>query len=102
MTTEFLLAFQLAAIGMLLVFGAIVLLWAGMSLLARSTSPRPHGPAPADERQEERRRAAAAAAALIQLRALARRGLPLPPTAQVSAWQAVMRASQLRQRGPVR
>jgi hypothetical protein len=27
---------------------------------------------------------------------------PLPPTASVSAWQAVMRASQLRQRGRLR
>lgn len=102
MTTEFLLALQLAGIGMLLVFGAILLLWAGMSLLARATAPRPETPPPDDLHEEERRRAAAAAAALNLLRGRERREFPLPPTAMVSPWQAVMRAAQLRQRGPVR
>jgi len=101
-TTEFLLALQLAGIGMLLVFAAILLLWAGMSLLARATAPRPQPHPLVDERQEERRRAAAAAAALSFLHARERRAFPPPPTALVSAWQAVTRAAQLRQRGPVR
>jgi hypothetical protein len=96
------LSLQLAGIGMLLVFGAILLLWAGMSLLARATAARPEPPPPADVREEERRRAAAAAGALALLRARERREFPLPPTAMVSPWQAVMRAAQLRQRGPVR
>ncbi len=102
MTTEFLLALQVAGIGMLLVFAAIVLLWAGMSLLAHATARRPQAPAPSDERDEERQRAAAAAVALALQRARERREFPLPPTALVSPWQAVMRAAQLRQRGPVR
>ncbi len=101
MTSEFAIALQLAAVGMLLVFGAILLLWAGMALLARSTAPRPK-PAYLEDLEEERRRTAAASTALAWLRGRERREFPLPPTALVSAWQAVMRASQLRQRGPVR
>ena len=101
MTSEFAIALQLAAVGMLLVFGAILLLWVGMALLARSTAPRPK-PAHPEDLEEERRRTAAASAALAWLRSRARREFPLPPTALVSAWQAVMRAAQLRQRGPVR
>jgi len=100
-TPEFAIALQLAGIGMLLVFGAILLLWAGMALLARSTAPRPRPPE-LEDLEEDRRRTAAASAALAWLRGRERRVFPLPPTAFVSAWQAVMRAAQLRQRGPVR
>jgi hypothetical protein len=100
-TPEFAIALQLAGAGILLVFGAILLLWAGMALLARSTAPRTK-PAQLEEIEEERRRAAAASAALAWLRGHERREFPLPPTALVSAWQAVMRAAQLHQRGPVR
>ena len=101
MTPELVLALQLAGIGMALVFGAILLLWAGMAALSRITAPRlPRhaGPAP----DEERLRAAAAAAALAIVRARQMHAFPLPPTALVSAWQAVRRSAQLHQRGPVR
>ena len=101
MTPEFAIALQLAGVGLLLVFGAILLLWAGMALLARATAPQPR-PAQLEDLEEERRRIAAASTALAWLRSRARREFPLPPTALVSAWQAVMRAAQLRQRGPVR
>jgi hypothetical protein len=101
MTSELILALQLAGIGMALVFGAILLLWAGMAALARITAPRPPSAAPA-EPDEDRLRAAAAAAALAVVRARRMHAFPLPPTALVSAWQAVRRSAQLRQRGPVR
>lgn len=101
MASEFLIALQLAAVGILIVFAAILLLWAGIALLARLTTPRPR-PARVDDREEERRRMAAASAALALLRSRRVREFPLPPTALVSAWQAVMRASRLQQRGPVR
>jgi len=103
MTTELILALQLAGIGMALVFGAILLLWAGMAVLVRITVPRPP-PAPRVEPDEDRLRAAAAATALAVVRArqMQMHAFPLPPTALVSAWQAVMRSAQLRQRGPVR
>ncbi len=84
MTSELILALQLAGIGMALVFGAILLLWAGMAALARITAPRPPS------------------AALAVVRARQMHAFPLPPTALVSAWQAVRRSAQLRQRGPVR
>jgi len=101
MTTEVILALQLAGVGLTLVFAALLLLWAGMALLARITAPRPPR-APRVEPDEDRLRAAAAAAALSVVRARQMHAFPLPPTALVSAWQAVMRSAQLRQRGPVR
>lgn len=101
MTSELILALQLAGIGLALVFGAILLLWAGMAALARITALRPPNPALA-EQDEDRLRAAAAAAALVVVRARQMHAFPLPPTALVSAWQAVRRSAQLRQRGPVR
>jgi hypothetical protein len=99
-TPEFLTALRLAAVGLLLVFAAIVLLWAGMALLARATTPRAR-PERLDS-EEERRRVAAASAALASIDRRTPRKFPLPPTALVSAWQAVMRANRLQQRGPVR
>ena len=100
------LAINITLIGMGLVFGAILLLWALMALLVRFTS----GATPAEESQiqqaQDRRRQAAAIAVAI---ALARQAssmepheFPLPPTAQVSPWQAVMRTRILNKRGPTR
>lgn len=101
MTSELVIALELASVGILLVFAAILLLWVGIALLARSTAPRP-GPAPIADLEEERRRMAAASAAVALLRSREPREFPLPPTALVSAWQAVTRAAQLQKRGPVR
>jgi hypothetical protein len=95
------IALQLAAVGILLVFAAILLLWVGIALLARVTAPRQRR-TPGDNLEEERRRMAAASAALALLHSRTQREFPLPPTALVSAWQAVMRAGRLQQRGPVR
>jgi hypothetical protein len=100
-TSGFLIALQLAAVGILLVFGAILVLWAGIALLAQATAPRPK-PERVDDLEDERRRMAAASAAVALLRSRTPREFPLPPTALVSAWQAVMRAGRLQQRGPVR
>jgi sulfite exporter TauE/SafE len=100
-TSELLIALQLAAAGILIVFAAILLLWAGIALLARATAPRSK-PVRVDDLEEEHRRMAAAASALALVRSRAQREFPLPPTALVSAWQAVMRAGRLQQRGPVR
>jgi hypothetical protein len=101
MTPDLALALQLAGAGLTLVFGAILALWGGMALLTRLTSRRPASAGRA-EAETERLRRVAAAAALAVVRARQVHAFPLPPTALVSAWQAVMRASQLRQRGPVR
>ena len=110
MTTNLQLAIQITLVGMGLVFAAILLLWGLMALLVRLAPGRPQQSMPElrDNRQadmERKRRAAAIAVAI----ALAQQGeasepheFPIPPTALVSAWQAVMRTSMLSKRGPTR
>ncbi|NWG17412.1 MAG: OadG family protein [Chloroflexi bacterium] len=101
-------ALQITLIGMCLVFGAIVLLWGIMAALVRFLTPPTPALPEADEvpkaitEIELKQRAAAAAVsyALSHQRQQEAHLFPLPPTAFVSAWQAVMRSTQLRQRGP--
>jgi hypothetical protein len=116
------LALQITAIGMGLVFGAILVLWAVMALLVRVTSGSepevaPSGagatvdagaspvaaPPPGARRVQLARLAAAAAVGVVLAQRQAAVVRPEgPPTATVSAWQAAMRAAQLKQRGPTR
>ena len=100
------LSLQITLVGMGLVFAAILLLWALMDLLVRLTRDRAASrerlPAAPEDGLEQKAAAAAVAFALQQKATGARREFPLPPTAFVSAWQAVRRASQLNRRGPVR
>ena len=101
---------QITVIGMGLVFAVIILLWGGMSALVRLTDDRApseaaaaEADAAAQERARKQRAAAAAVAiALAQAKDDKPHLFPEPPTALVSAWQAVMRANQLNQRGPRR
>jgi hypothetical protein len=126
MPADLLLALQISLVGLTLIFAAIVLLWGLMALLVRLTpDPAPGDldavPAkPSDRRAALRLRAQAvlavdaaprvalrsraAAVAVAVLLAGLRPALlsPPPPTATVSPWQAAMRASRLRQRGPTR
>jgi hypothetical protein len=107
MSPDLTLALQISLIGMSLVFAAIVLLWAGMALLVRVAPERempviPPAASPEVLAGQGARRRRAAAAAVAVLLAQAAEVPPLPPTAIVSAWQAVTRANQLRQRGPTR
>lgn len=104
MGADLLIALQITAAGMGLVFGAIFLLWAVMAALVRLTSEQPASISASTgsvEQQERKRRAAAAAVAI----ALALESdsepheFPLPPTAIVSAWQSVMRSNMLTKRG---
>jgi Na+-transporting methylmalonyl-CoA/oxaloacetate decarboxylase gamma subunit len=117
--TDLSLALQISAIGMLLVFGAILVLWAVMAVMMqiaalREKRERLASLARIEQLQteqaatrsavEQKRKAAAIAVAM----ALSKEDLmephefPLPPTALVSAWQAVMRAMNMNKRGPVR
>jgi Na+-transporting methylmalonyl-CoA/oxaloacetate decarboxylase gamma subunit len=104
------LALQITLIGMSLVFGSIVLLWIVMSILVRLTADRaaasvePRAKRTSDAEWELKQRAAAAAVAIALAHDVesSSGAFPLPPTAFVSAWQAVMRGQQLKQRGPVR
>lgn len=110
MTSNLIVALQITLIGMGLVFAAILLLWGLMALLVRLAPERAPETAPDAEqaRQAEtaRKRRAAASAVAIALAQQAQRGepheFPIPPTALVSAWQAVMRTSMLSKRGPTR
>lgn len=116
MSSELSLTLQITAIGMSLVFGAIVLLWGLMALLVRLTAERPAPAAAPDSSRTplelKRRAAAAAVAAALAVEAQRQAEgaafqprespFPLPPAASVSAWQAVRRAHLLNRRGPVR
>jgi Na+-transporting methylmalonyl-CoA/oxaloacetate decarboxylase gamma subunit len=102
-------------IGMTLVFSAIVLLWGMMAALVRLASEGKRSEAhtelvdltasESDERELELARRAAAAAVAIAVARQAAGGpkpFPLPPTALVSTWQAVMRSRLLGQRDTMR
>lgn len=118
MTENLIIALQITAIGMGLVFAAIILLWGLMALLVRlAKDPAEPGeeaaPAPAAETapdaaatlSAQRRRAAVIAVAVAiqrQKDTTLPHEYPLPPTALVSAWQAVMRSRILSKRGPTR
>jgi hypothetical protein len=130
MPTNLLVALQLSLIGMALVFGAILALWLLMALLVRLTAD-PEGPSLPDPvlgsgtgagqarrpqaasaggeaaaAEQDLKPQAAAAAVAFALAGQAAAAPPpvasLPPTATVSAWQAVMRGRQLKQRGSIR
>lgn len=112
--TDLLLSFQITALGMGLVFGAILLLWLMMVLLTLFTADKKtlpdeasasDSPEPASVPETGFKLQAVALAVAI---ALAEQGqstahpLPDPPTAIVSAWQLGMRTSQRYQKGNFR
>jgi Na+-transporting methylmalonyl-CoA/oxaloacetate decarboxylase gamma subunit len=110
MSTEMTIALQITLIGMGLVFGAILLLWALMAVLVRvAAEPIPETCGVTDNPAGLERKRRAALAAIAVALAQQRFGAPvtpgstaLPTTAHVSAWQAVTRSQQLKQRGPIR
>ena len=105
------LAFQITAIGMGLVFAAIIMLWAVMAAIVRFTSEKDPEEARAiisggqmsGATELEQRRLAAAAAVIAALATMSDHSephpFPLPPTAIVSAWQAVLRTRMITKRG---
>jgi len=103
-----LIALEITALGMGLVFGAIILLWWMMNLLTAITADRTPTsdstePAPVNDSDIKARAAAVAVAiALAEQQACAAHPLIYPPTAIVSAWQLVTRTRQLSQKGPIR
>ena len=109
MAANNLIALQITVIGMSLVFASIILLWIMMAILVRLTAEKEEIVTEAikDNKQIEtdKKKKAAIAAVVV---ALAREGetelheFPLPPTAIVSAWQAVNRSDILKKRGRVR
>jgi Na+-transporting methylmalonyl-CoA/oxaloacetate decarboxylase gamma subunit len=110
-----LLALEITALGMGLVFAAIILLWWMMSLLTAITAekdvPSKHNAtvsgsknsAPVmDVNFKAQAAAIAVAIALAEQQASSAHLLSEPPTAIVSAWQLGMRTRQLYQKGPIR
>ncbi len=97
-------ALEITILGMGLVFGAIIVLWAMMTLLMVLTAEQ--GKVEQQERDDEqelKRRAAAAAVAVAlahEQDEMQPHAFPLPPTAIVTAWQAVQRGRALSEKGP--
>jgi Na+-transporting methylmalonyl-CoA/oxaloacetate decarboxylase gamma subunit len=104
------IALQITVVGMGLVFAAILILWGLMAILVRITpdtrkTSAEGTPEHGSDLVERRRRAAASAVAIAlaqQAQTTEPHEFPLPPTAIVSAWQAVLRTRMLNKRGPTR
>ena len=102
------IALQITALGMGLVFAAIILLWwmmAAITRLMEEPSSKPKATA-ADSAEtaaameaDLKARAAAVAVAMALAEQETRSPLSTPPTAIVSAWQLGMRTRQLSQKG---
>jgi len=104
MSENLLIALQITVIGMALVFSVIIVLWISMSLLVRITAERGKpieeaAPAATDQVSLKRRAAiAAVSVALAHELTPQLHEFPEPPTAIVTAWQAVQRSRYLTQR----
>jgi Na+-transporting methylmalonyl-CoA/oxaloacetate decarboxylase gamma subunit len=110
--SNMLIALEITALGMGLVFATIVLLWwmihALTSVTAEADSPsRPDeadsattdSAATIDRELKAQAAAAAVAIALAEQQASAAHPLSIPPAAMVSAWQLGMRTRQMYQKG---
>ena len=109
MNENLLLALWITVIGMGLVFAAIFLLWGVMALLVKYSSTKtqstlPENNASSEVNEDINLATAAAVAVAIALQEDTTRPheFPLPPTANVSPWQSVMRSKMLNKRGQVR
>jgi Na+-transporting methylmalonyl-CoA/oxaloacetate decarboxylase gamma subunit len=92
-------------LGMGLVFLGILLLWAVMILMVKILSDDSESAQVASATNQAQKQKAAVAAVVIALASRPSHQIqefPLPPTAMVSAWQAVMRSNILRKRGRLR
>lgn len=106
MTENLMDALQVTVVGMALIFGLILLLWAMMALLVRwgrDTEQASLDETPSIENTASKQQAAAIAVAIAMAldkqEAKITPRFPLPQTATVSAWQAVMRSNTLKERG---
>lgn len=112
--SELNLSLQITALGMGLVFGAILLLWLMMIILTAFTAdkspasdsaeefPPTPSPSPAGRGELEQVALLAVAIALEEQHTSSAHPLELPPTAIVSAWQLGMRTRQMSDKGSFR
>ncbi len=104
MTNSLILVLYISLIGMSLVFLLIVILWGFMAMLTRLFVDHEKNGALQQDDKEDKYKAAILAISM----ALANDSIgkphefPLPPTALVSAWQAVMRSNIITKRGRIR
>ena len=103
MTANLLIALEITALGMGLVFLAIIVLWLMMWALTAIPFKEEGGETPAQPALEDNLMAQAAAVAvaiaLAEQSQSTARPLPQPPTALVSAWQLGMRTRQMYEKG---
>lgn len=99
MSSSIEIAFQIALVGMAIVFTAIVLIWMLISVIT-ITGSKHKFPNP-DEEAERKQKAAAIAVAqvLMEQKENQSTNYHLPPTAIVSAWQLSMRTNQMKKSG---
>ena len=108
MITNIVMAFEITALGMGLVFLAIVVLW--LMMWALTALPFNEDAAPVEAKITEtgmvenislmeQAAAAAVAIALAEQSLSTARPLPQPPTTIVSAWQLGMRTRQMYEKG---
>ena len=105
---DFTLSLQITALGMGLVFGAILLLWLMMVILTALTADKESASDLAEvdssTQADSKLQVAllAVAMALAEQESSTAHPLPIPPTAIVSAWQLGMRTSQRSEKGNFR
>ncbi len=116
MTNDLILSLQITALGMGLVFGAILLLWLMMVILTLLTAEKDASATLSEENASDsliadsvsetgyklQAAAVAVAVALAEQELSSAHPLPEPPTAIVSAWQLGMRTSQRSEKGNFR
>lgn len=104
-------ALWITALGMGLVFGAIIVLWIMMVLINRLSADKKEpealsvsAPRLNDTKSGDKARVAAIAVAmaLAEQQISTAKPLSIPPTALVSAWQLGMRTRQMSEKGNVR
>ena len=106
--TDLILSLQITALGMGLVFSAIILLWLMMILLTLFTPKKESDSDSPEVAPFPEADFKAQAAAVVVAFAIAEQGLstahplPEPPTAIVSAWQLGMRTRQMSEKGSIR
>jgi Na+-transporting methylmalonyl-CoA/oxaloacetate decarboxylase gamma subunit len=100
MSTNMLIALQIALAGMTIVFIAILLIWILLSVITLSGSLQKKQPDQAQETLRKQKAAALAVAqALMEQKERHKAIYHIPPTAIVSAWQLSMRTNQLNKGG---
>jgi Na+-transporting methylmalonyl-CoA/oxaloacetate decarboxylase gamma subunit len=100
MSSNMLIAFQIAFFGMVIVFTAILLIWILISFITLIGSRQKTSPNLTEESIRKQKAAALAVAqALMEKKKNQLINYHLPPTAIVSAWQLSMRTNQMKKSG---